>query len=321
MSEVGIRGIASFRPAGRLTNAEIVGRFAFASEFLSQKLGILERPVSGPEERTSDLCVEAAALLHDRNGLDFSQIGLLIVVTQTPDHLLPQTSAIVQQRLGLKKTVAAFDLNLGCSGFVYGLSTATSFMQANDIDHALLITAEQYSKILDPSDRNTVPLFGDAATATWLSRHEAVLVPGRFSFGTDGTHSKVVVAGRAASPTVESLRMDGRAIFSFAMSEVPGDVERCLASNGVSKNQIDLWVFHQASAYIIDALAKRMGLLQERVALAMAETGNTTSSTIPLTMDLRGVLADSKIRTVLISGFGVGASWASTVLRRSVRGE
>lgn len=311
---IGIRGIASYLPMGRLRNQEIFERFGFELDFLSKKLGIESRPRAAKGESTVDLCLAAVANLREESNLPMERIGAIFVVTQTPDRVLPQCSSLVQDRLALPKTTAALDINLGCSGFVYGLSTACAFMAANRISDALLITAERYSALLDPEDRNTVPLFGDAATATWLSTDAPLYLPGRFSFGTDGGRSEAVTAGGAEQ---HPLRMDGRAIFSFMMSEVPGDIATCLSLNDLAADQVDLWVFHQASAYMVEALAKRVGAPAEKVAMAMAESGNTTSSTIPIALEQTCMAAEHPPGLVLISGFGVGASWASGILRRA----
>jgi len=312
MTAPGIRAIASYLPAGRLTNPEIIARFGFEEAFLSSKLGIETRPRAGDGETTLDMCAAAAAALIGREQVDPGRIGALVVVTQSPDRILPQTSSQLQGRLGLPKATAALDVGLGCSGFVYGLSLLSAFMDANDISDGMLVTCDRYSSFMDPQDRNTVPLFGDAATATWLSSDKPRYRLGRFSFGTDGSRSEAVTAGGGQG---QPLRMDGRAIFALMMSEVPGDIAACLKRNELEACDIDCWIFHQASSYMIDALAQRIGIPLDKVGKALKDCGNTTSSTIPIALERLCLAAPSPPRTVLISGFGVGASWASAVLQ------
>ena len=312
---IGLQDIAYHLPADRQDNAAICAAHDFDEAFIAGKLGIGARYIAGPEESTADLATAAVRALFESGAAAPDQIGLLMVVTQTPDYCLPHTSALVHANLGLPKSVAAFDVNLGCSGFVYGLSAAQGFMAANDIEYGLLVTAEEYSKVMDPADRNTAPLFGDGAAAALLSRSPRYAI-GRTTFGTDGSrHEALIVPGSgthagAAAP----LAMEGRAIFNFMMSEVPGDVSACLGANGLDADDIDAWVFHQASKFMLQSVAKRIGIPQDKLVLDLEDGGNTTSSTIPIALARQVFKRDAPPRRVFLSGFGVGLSWASTVL-------
>lgn len=319
-TEPGLAEISTYLPERVIENAEIVARFGFEQAFLDDKLGIARRHVCGPDETVSDMAVAAAKRLMEKTGVDPAAIGLLVLVTQNPDYKLPTTADIVQHRLGLPQTVQAFDVNQGCSGYVYGLSIAKALMSAHGHKAALLVTAEAYSKVMDPGDRTTVPLFGDGATAS-------LLVPGgrgrigAFTFGSDGSGAEelIVKAGGSRNPTLAcagagALTMNGRSIFNFMMRRVPADVKACLAANAKRIDDIDLFLFHQASRYMVEALAKGLGLPPEKVPIDITETGNTVSSTIPLLIDRLGGVTALAGKRVLLSGFGVGLSWASTLI-------
>lgn len=318
MAQIGIRHIVEFRPSGRLGNKEIAERFGFDELFLSKKIGIEERPVAGPNEYVSDLCVSAIARLTEASDLAIETVDCIAVVTQTPDRTMPNVASIVHGKLGLPKSVAAFDINLGCSGFVYGLSVLKGFMAENGLRNSVLLTAEAYSKIMDPEDRNTVPLFGDAATATWLSAEDPIFHLGRGEFGTDGA-SRDVVHTDALTGGAGKLVMDGREIFNFMMREVPGTLDACLEKNGMRRDEVDLWVFHQASRFMLEALVKRLGLDPDRVPIDVAHSGNTVSSTIPFIL-ARRIFEDRQANrpaVVVLCGFGVGLSWGTLVLKRA----
>ena len=205
--------------------------------------------------------------------------------------------------------MAAFDVSLGCSGWVYALSIAKSFMEANHINFGLLVTADPYSKIVDPQDRNTSLLFGDAATATLLGRNPTWQI-GRFVFGTDGrlwSDLRIAEGGR--------LAMNGRSIFTFSATMVPACVQEVLAANRLSLDDSDRIVLHQASRYIVEAIGERLGC-PAKVPFLASEVGNTVSSSIPLAL-AAGCCADDRV--IVVAGFGVGLSWAATVLSHRMR--
>lgn len=239
-------------------------------------------------------------------------VDCLVVCTQNPDGSgLPHTSAVVHGKLGLPAQCACFDVSLGCSGYVYGLSIVQSFMQQNRLARGLLFTADPYSKIIDPKDKNTALLFGDAATVTLLDAAEQ---PGRwrmgpFRFATRGKD------GAALENRAGTLAMNGRAVFNFSATEVPPQVSALLADAGLKAEDVDLFLFHQGSRFIVDQLAKRLDLPAAKVPVNLAEQGNTVSSSLPLL--LQEHLGDSRLRRILLSGFGVGLSWASCLLTRA----
>ena len=214
-------------------------------------------------------------------------------------------------KIGAPESAACFDISLGCSGFVYGLSIASAFMQANGLKRGLLFTADPYSKIIDPDDKNTVLLFGDAAAVALL---EDPVQPGawqalRFAFGTRGS------AGMALNNRAGKLEMDGRAVFTFSATAVPAQVKALLEETGLTVADIDLFLLHQGSKYIVDTIAQRLALPRDKVVLGLAGCGNTVSSSIPLLLEK--VMHERQLTRVLLSGFGVGLSWASAILERA----
>ena len=302
-----ICAVAGYVPEGRLDLRAAAKDFDATEEFLETKTGFLRAARKSEQEETSDLAARAAQNLLKVRPDALDGLGLLIVVTQNPDgYGLPHTSAIVQSKLGLSERVACFDISLGCSGWVYGLSVAKSFMEANDIERSLLITADPYSKVLDPKDRNTILLFGDAATATLLGRDRTRWSVGKFVFGTDGRQWKDLYIDED-----RRLLMNGRGIFTFSATRVPGCLRETLALNGIGLDEVDRLLLHQGSRFIVQTIGERMKCV-EKMVFGDRDVGNTVSSTIPL------LLADgvcNQDRTVLTCGFGVGLSWGATVLR------
>ena len=323
--QLGIRAIASYLPSGLRTSQELAQSFGFDQEFLEGKVGVKNRHLCAAGESVSDLALAAARELFDQQpGLDPQGLELLVVCTQTPDYQIPHTSALVQAGLGLP-SLAAFDISLACSGYVYALSVCQALMAAQGWSSGLLITAEAYSKILRHGDRDTMALFGDGATATWLGP-QPWCRPLGFTFGTDGAgHDKLIVRQGGSrhpwgdsgdqDPAAGKLHMDGRGIFDFAMRRVPADVKRCLELNGLSMDDLDFLVFHQASRYILQWLGKRVGAPPDKIFYAMEDTGNTVSSSIPLALTQLARQHDLTGKKVLICGFGGGLSWACTVLQ------
>jgi 3-oxoacyl-[acyl-carrier-protein] synthase-3 len=238
-------------------------------------------------------------------GFDLSSVQCLVLVTQNPDgNGLPHTSAILHGKLGLSPRCFAFDISLGCSGFVAGLAAIKGFMQVTGLTKGLLVTADPYSKVIDREDRNTVLLFGDGATATLIS-DTPVWEIGEFDCGTIGKSSDALTV-RANG----KLEMNGRAVFDFSALQVPPSIARALEANKVTVEDIDLGILHPGSKYIVDTVAKRAKITN--VARGAETYGNTVSSSIPLLLE--NVPPDGGKR-ILVSGFGVGLGWATTVLR------
>jgi len=305
---LGIKAIASYVPERRERNIDLAGRFELDELFLRDKIGVLERAVKAPEQDTSDLAYLALDRLMTEHRLKASAIELLVVVTQNPDRNIPHVSAQVHGRAGLSESCAAFDISLGCSGYVYGLAVVKSFMQAQGLSCAVLITADPYSKIIDPTDRNTVLLFGDAATAT-LVACEPVWTLDTFSFGSKGKDWSAIRTDAG------KFVMDGRGVFNFAATTVPNDIKIMLGKADLSPDQIDRYILHQGSRFIVQTIANRLRQPLAKCPTEIERYGNTVSSTIPLIAEV--ALCDVSLRNIVLSGFGVGLSWASCLCVRT----
>lgn len=306
---IGIAAIAYEIPPLRLDNGPRAEALHVLPETLERRIGVRRIARMDAGQDTSDLCVLAAQKLFDSGVVKREDIDFIMVVTQNPDAAgLPHTSAILHGKLRLPETCAAFDVGLGCSGYVYGLSIARSFMEANGLRRGLLFTADPYSKVINEQDKRTALLFGDAAAVTLLSDEPRWKI-GAFDFGTVGNRGdalevKVTDDGR--------LHMNGRAVLAFSVGKVPESIRRALQRNGVTEDQIDRVVLHQGSRVVVEDIAKSLRM-EDRTGFYAQDYGNVVSSSIPI------VLADQlqpDDRTVAISGFGVGLSWASTVLTR-----
>ena len=263
-------------------------------------------PRKTQQQECSDLCVAAIEqLAKQQPSFQRENIDALIVVTQNGDgENIPHTAAIVQEKAGLPKTIAAFDVSLGCSGYVYSLYIIKGLLQATGLKQALLITADPYSKIIDPSDRVTSMLFGDAATASWIS-HNPVFKLGSVLFGTDGN-------GAGSLKVQEGfLAMNGRQVFNFASVNVPKHIKELLAVCKLTDTDVDAFLIHQGSAAIVDSIARRF-TDQNRFIKDLKDTGNTVSSSIPLLIEKHAM--DSEWQKIVLSGFGVGFSWASALI-------
>lgn len=303
----GIEAIAAYIPEQRASNRELMERFEIDEAFLLEKIGVIQRAIKNVDEDTSDMAVKALELLLDETGLAREEIEALIVVTQNPDSNLPHVSGLVHGKAKLQPDCAAFDVALGCSGYVYGLSVMQSFLAANGLKRGVLITCDPYSKVIDPEDKNTVLLFGDAATATLIGPNP-ILECGPFSFGTQGDLNGALIC------TNGTLHMNGREVFNFAATTVPKHIGKILDKAGLTKEDIDCYIFHQGSRYIVETLAKRIGLDRMKVRADILDTGNTVSSSIPIL--LKRELIDASMKTLLLCGFGVGLSWGSCVCKR-----
>jgi 3-oxoacyl-[acyl-carrier-protein] synthase III len=296
----------AYQPKDRLDLIELSEKFNTDADFLKNKTGFLKVARKSPEQTASDLAEKAVLLAFEKDPSLRSRAKCLIVVTQNPDGFgLPHASAILHQKLDLPKDVAAFDISLGCSGWVYGLSIATSFMQANNIEDGLLVTSDPYSSVLDPDDRNTQLLFGDAATVTVLSQAKSGWSPGRFKFGTDGSGASSLMVDET-----RTLHMNGRAVFNFSAKVAPVCIRETLADNKLDLDDVDQVVLHQGSRYIVDTIGKRIGK-PEKTPFFENDIGNSVSSTIPMIL-ASGACDQSK--KIVVCGFGVGLSWAATVL-------
>jgi 3-oxoacyl-[acyl-carrier-protein] synthase-3 len=326
-----INTIAGYLPAGRLTNDELAIRWeGWKAEKIYKKTGIAQRAIAGPDEFASDLAEQAARNLLAKADMTADQIDLLICCTQSPDYPLPATACLIQERLGIPTSCAAFDLNQGCSGYIYGLATASAWLEAGLGRRALLLTADTYSKYLDPEDRPTVTLFGDGAAATLLSIDEDSSNDsgdvgdlgsiGPFVFGTDGAGAQDLIVsngachGLAGEPARLSMR--GPKMFDFTLQMIPKLVQSCLDRGQITQDQVDLFVFHQSNRFMLEALRSKLQIPEDRFVYHLENTGNTVSSSIPLALEQ--CAADGKLQKgtrLMLVGFGVGYSWGAGLVR------
>jgi 3-oxoacyl-[acyl-carrier-protein] synthase III len=304
---LGIAEIGSYIPKRKISNYSKKKKFGITDEFIKEKLGVEAIAIKESSENTSDLCMKAYQNLEKKIDINKDEIEMLIVVTQNPDYTIPQTSAILHGKLGLNTKCAAFDISLGCSGFVYGLASIQSFMEVNNMKKGLLFTADPYSKIINSNDKNTSMIFGDAAAVTLIT-DTPVLKSVDFTYGTMGTSYKELICEN------NELTMNGRAVSNFAIKTVPKDILELLEKCNVEKDDVDVYLFHQGSKFIVSNLAKRLNLSPEKVIFDIANYGNTVSSSIPILIEKQLNNKNSKI--MLASGFGVGLSWANVILKR-----
>jgi 3-oxoacyl-[acyl-carrier-protein] synthase-3 len=267
------------------------------------------------------MAVEAAKKLFASGACDAASIDFILLCTQSPDYFVPTTACLIQQRLGIPATAGALDFNLGSSGFVYGLGLAKGLVETGQASRVLLLTAETYSKYLDPQDRSVRTIFGDGAAATLVSEvAEVDDCIGPFVYGTDGSGARnlMVEAGAARMPHAESakashLLMDGAEIFNFTSTAAPVSVRTLLERAGRQIEEIDLFVFHQANKQILEHLRKRLKIPAEKFCISI-EHGNCASSSIPMALKHVSTQLKGGERLMLV-GFGPGYSWAGTLAR------
>lgn len=324
--------IACYLPEKTLANEELSELYeGWTAEKILSKTGIALRHVSSENETAVDLAEHAARHLFSA-GVDKSRIDFVLLCTQSPDYKLPSSACLLQDRLGLSRNCGALDFDLGCSGFVYGLSLAKGLIVSCAAKNVLLITAETYTKYIHPMDKSVRTIFGDGAAAVLVDANACEEI-GVFSFGTDGSGAEnlIVRTGGArtatvlAAPdetdssgnqrTVNNVFMAGPEIFNFTLEIVPTTMADVLAKNGLRKDDIDLFVFHQANAFMLNTIRKVNLIPRDKFYIDMEDTGNTVSSTIPIALqraEAKGVLKPGM--RVMVMGFGVGLSWGATVL-------
>ena len=296
---------------------------------IREKTGVNRRHVTSPDECASDLAVRAAERLFEEYGIDRNSIDFLLFCTQSPDYILPTTACVLQHRLGLPKTIGAFDFNLGCSGFVYGLGIADGLIRAG-AKRILLLTAETYTKYIHPGDRSLRTIFGDGAAATLVVAQENL--PGQpapetsfhaFSYSTDGSGADLLIVTeggarkenrikpRKRKRWASDLYMAGPELVRFTLERVPGTVHSLLEQAGWTAEELSYYLFHQATAYMLENLVACMKIPMEKVPFCMEDYGNTVSSTIPIL--IRQLRKAGRLRPGMkniMVGFGVGLSSA-----------
>jgi 3-oxoacyl-[acyl-carrier-protein] synthase-3 len=330
---VGIKGVSACVPKTIQRNADLTDVIAPEEiEKTISTIGIREKRIAAPEVCASDLCCKAAETLLRDLDVDPATIDLLIFLSQTPDYKTPATAPSLQARLELPTGTACFDINLACSGYVYGLSTAFAYAMLEGIQRVLLLVGETFSKIVSPKDKVNAPLYGDAGTATLIEKGD--YGTSYFSLNSDGSGKDAIIvpAGAYRHPsTVENLQekemeegnvrsahqiyMDGMEVFNFTMRVVPKDVKAVMEFAGVTLEQVDYVVFHQANKFMTDFFAKKLKCPAEKVPYSLDKYGNVSSPTIPLTIasELSEILRNSD-KKLILSGFGGGLSWASAVI-------
>ncbi|RAR47224.1 3-oxoacyl-ACP synthase III family protein [Flavobacterium lacus] len=330
-NNVGIVGLSAAVPKNTIDNYAQTDYFSATDvKDIVDKVGIKERRFAPADMCASDLCFAAAEKLISDLQLDKDEIDLLVFVSQTPDYRMPATAILLQHRLGLGKHTAAFDISLGCSAFVYGLSIVYGLLQTGGFRKALLLDGETRSRIYSPKDRKTAFLFGDGGVAAILEQHEK-FGPSYFSLHSDGSLSDLIKmdAGGYRNPsTVATLTekivdehgtirsdehgyMNGSEVFNFVLNEIPSSYKSLLAFSNNTNETIDYAVFHQANDYMNSYLAKKLKLDTSKVPSCIAQFGNTSSVSIPLTIvsQLKDKLMGRK--KLMLCGFGVGMSWAT----------
>lgn len=315
-SGVQISDIGIYLPSQVLTNNELHNNFGFDIAFLENRIGIRERRISSESETASYMSCEAIRRLLLKTGVSIADIDLLVLCTQNPDYRLPTTACLVQESVGLRKDCACFDINLGCSGFVYSLRIAGNFVELGQAKNAVVVTVDQYTKYLDKADRNTVALFGDAAAATLLTPCKSGYGIVGGSWGTDGSGAKHLILENSAvvsKPTgPHTIFMNGKEIFKFVVQVIPQHIHALLERHKVQVEKVRYFVFHQANRHILMELKHRLSLTDEQLVVEMEDVGNTVSSTIPIAYDRlclrKGVLPGDYI---VFCGFGVGLSWGT----------
>lgn len=325
-----IKAISYYLPESVLSNEDLVKEFPeWTVDKIAGKVGVSKRHVSGSETAT-DMAVKAAERLFAEYSIDKGEIDFVILCTQSPDYFLPSSTCVIQKRLELSTSCGAFDYNLGCSGYVYGLAVAKGLVLAGIANNVLLLTSETYTKHINPKDKGNRTIFGDGASATLISTSGFAEI-GNFSLGTDGNGAEnlIVKTGgmRCKLPkndlyydekgnpvSSDYLYMNGSAIFEFTCEAVPPLVSDILLKNNIKDEDVNLYVFHQANKYMINYLRKLLDIDKDRFYIYLSEVGNTVSSTIPIA--LCEAKRENRLKgNVIIAGFGVGYSWGGVCLK------
>lgn len=333
-NNIGIKALSAAVPRNVIDNYKYTDYFpAEEVRKIVDKVGIYERRFADEDVCSSDLCFAAAEKLILDNNIDRSEIDLLVFISQTPDYRMPATSLLLQDRLNLPHTTMAFDINLGCSAFIYGLSVVYGFMQQQGIRKALLLDGETRSKVYSPKDRRTAFLFGDGGVAALIERDEK-FGESFFSFNSDGSKEdliKINGGGYRNPSSLETLRervvdeygnirneeqayMNGGDVFNFVIKEIPKDIKTILNYSNVNIDDIDYYIFHQANNFINSYLAKKLKLDESKLPSTIEKFGNTSSVSVPLTIvsELQDQLQERK--KLMLSAFGVGMTWATGII-------
>jgi 3-oxoacyl-[acyl-carrier-protein] synthase-3 len=326
-----LKALSYYLPEKILTNEQLSQEFPeWTVEKIASKVGVNERHIAAENETAADMGVKAAKKLFEENDIDKSKIDFLLFCTQSPDYFLPTSACIMQNRLDLPTSCGALDFNLGCSGYIYGLSLAKGLIAGNVAKNVLLVTAETYTKHLHPKDKGNRTIFGDAAAATLISTDGFAEI-GEFVLGTDGQGAENLIVKTGAMRCKSSkkdlvfdennnpkssdyLFMEGGEIFNFTSEAIPVLVEKVLRKNCLTKEEISLFVFHQANKYMMNYLRKLIDIEKDKFYICLENTGNTVSSTVPIA--LHKAEKERKLKgNILLAGFGVSYSWGGVTLK------
>ena len=329
-----IRAISYYLPEETLTNEALATEFPeWDVDKVYNKVGVRTRHLAGDTETAGDLSEKAARKLFAEEGVNPSEIDFLLFCTESPDHFLPSTACILQDRLGIPTSAGALSYDLGCSGCVYGMAMAKGLIAAGLASNVLLLTAETYTKYLHPQDKSNRTIFGDGAAACLISKDKGLAEIKDFVLGTDGSGAANLMLHSGASRQPEKtgvettdddghvnredfLYMNGSAIFNFTLETVPPLMKVLLTKSGLEKAEVDYFVFHQANKYMLSTLRKVCGIPSDRFYIDLEETGNTVSSTILI--GLKECLKAGTIvpgMKVMVCGFGVGLSYGAGMLQ------
>ena len=326
-----IIGTGSYLPDYIVTNEEMAGITGLSPHDIKKKTGIIERRRADKDEATSDLATKAALSALKSAGVAVEDVGLIVLSTTSPDMFMPSTACLVQKNIGAKKA-AAFDVNASCSGFIYSLNIAEMFIRGSQTNTALVIAAEVKSRFVDPRDKETAILFGDGAGAIVLSNEHAlsqlsaqILCTWLYADGTNwkwinlpAGGSRMPVTADTIASGLHTMQMDGSKVYRKAIKTFEGllidTVKRC----GLTLDDIDTFIFHQANLRIIKQVISRLGIPEEKVPVTITRTGNTSSASIPITLDQ--LVRGGKIKkgdNVLLAAFGGGLTWGAAILRQN----
>lgn len=327
-----IKALTYYLPQTVISNEELIKDFPeWTVGKIAEKVGVNTRHVASVGETATDLAINAANKLFDENTeIEKDSIDFILFCTQSPDYILPTSACIIQSKLGLRTDIGALDFNLGCSGYIYGLSLAKGLIEGKIANNVLLLTGETYNKHLHPKDKGNRTIFGDAATATLISTNGFAEIE-KFSLGTDGNGAEnlMIKTGGARYPekfndlgfdengnpvSSDFIHMNGSEIFSFTQRNVPKVVKKVLEENGVTLDDINLFIFHQANKYMLEFLRKKIKISKEKFFIDMANVGNTVSNSIAISL-CDAKKDDALVGNILLCGFGVGYSWGATILK------
>lgn len=316
-----ICGCGSYLPEKVLTNADLSAIVETSDDWITERTGIRQRHIAADGELTSDLAIQAAKRALNDADMSADEIDLIVLATSTPDQTFPASAVSVQAALGMTKG-AAFDVQAVCSGFVYALATADSFIKSGQSRRALVVGAETFSRILDWNDRTTCVLFGDGAGAVVVEGVPVERAGDRGILGSvlrsDGRHKELlyVDGGPSSAKTVGHVRMQGKEVFRFAVGAIADVIQEALRRHDLTADDIDWFIPHQANKRILDGTAKKLSITPEKIVITLEQHGNTSAASIPLAIDTARL--DGRLKhgdTVLLEAMGGGFTWGSVLLR------